>query len=43
MGDESLEVERNLYKELLSKHGLGKHLLNNAIEIAIANNKRIFG
>ena len=43
MGDESLEVERIYIKSSFQKHGLGKYLLNNAIEIAIANNKRIFG
>ena len=40
MGDESLEVERIYIKSSFQKHGLGKHLLNNAIEIAIANNKK---
>ena len=40
MGDESLEVERIYIKSSFQKHGLGKYLLNNAIEIAIANNKK---
>ncbi|OOZ91059.1 GNAT family N-acetyltransferase [Bacillus cereus] len=40
MGDESLEVERIYIKDSFQKHGLGKYLLNNAIEIAIANNKK---
>ncbi len=40
MGDESLEVERIYIKSSFQKHGLGKYLLNNAMEIAIANNKK---
>ncbi len=40
MGNESLEVERIYIKSSFQKHGLGKYLLNNAIEIAIAKNKK---
>ncbi|MEF7560598.1 GNAT family N-acetyltransferase [Bacillus thuringiensis] len=40
MGNESLEVERIYIKGSFQKHGLGKYLLNNAIEIAIAKNKK---
>ncbi len=40
MGDESLEVERIYIKSSFQKHGLGKYLLNNAIEIAIEHNKK---
>lgn len=34
MGDDSLEVERIYVKKKFQKHGLGKHLLNKAVEIA---------
>ncbi|WHY02635.1 GNAT family N-acetyltransferase [Neobacillus sp. DY30] len=34
MGEESLEVERIYIKEQFQKHGLGKYLLNKAIETA---------
>lgn len=35
MGEESLEVERIYIKKKCQKHGLGKYLLNKAIQIAI--------
>ncbi|MGG0414329.1 GNAT family N-acetyltransferase [Peribacillus simplex] len=35
MGDESLEIERIYIKNKFQKHGLGKYLLNKAIEIAM--------
>jgi diamine N-acetyltransferase len=34
MGDESLEIERIYIKNTFQKHGLGKHLLHKAIEMA---------
>jgi len=34
MGDESLEIERIYIKKEFQKHGLGKYLLNKAIQIA---------
>lgn len=40
MGDESLEVERIYIKSIFQKHGLGKILLNKAIEIAMESNKK---
>ncbi|MBJ6950348.1 GNAT family N-acetyltransferase, partial [Vibrio cholerae] len=40
MGNESLEVERIYIKSSFQKHGLGKYLLINAIEIAIEHNKK---
>ncbi|MBY0024104.1 GNAT family N-acetyltransferase [Paenibacillus polymyxa] len=40
MGDESLEVERIYIKNKFQKHGLGKHLLNKAIEIALGHHKK---
>ena len=40
MGDDSLEVERIYLKKQFQKHGLGKHLLNKAIEIAMEQNKK---
>lgn len=40
MGDESLEVERIYIKNKFQKHGLGKHLLNKAIEIALEHHKK---
>lgn len=40
MGDESLEIERIYIKRTFQKHGLGKYLLNVAIEIAIELNKK---
>jgi ribosomal protein S18 acetylase RimI-like enzyme len=40
MGDESLEIERIYVKKKFQKHGLGKHLLNKAIEIALEHKKK---
>ncbi|MCM3273726.1 GNAT family N-acetyltransferase [Paenibacillus elgii] len=40
MGDESLEIERIYIKKNFQKHGLGKYLLNQAIEIAMECNKK---
>lgn len=40
MGDESLEIERIYVKKNFQKHGLGKHLLNKAIDIAIEHHKK---
>lgn len=40
MGDESLEIERIYIKDKFQKHGLGKYLLNKAMEIAIERNKK---
>lgn len=43
MGDESLEFERIYIKKKFQKHGLGKCLLNKAMEIAMeCNNKKIW-
>ena len=39
MGDESLEIERIYIKNNFQKHGIGKYLLNKAIEIAMERNK----
>ncbi|MEC0209297.1 GNAT family N-acetyltransferase [Paenibacillus ehimensis] len=39
MGDESLEIERIYIKNKFQKHGLGKYLLNKAMEIAMEQNK----
>ncbi|MGP4039090.1 GNAT family N-acetyltransferase [Gracilibacillus sp. D59] len=39
IGDESLEIERIYIKNNFQKHGLGKYLLNKAIEIAVESNK----
>lgn len=39
MGDESLEIERIYIKNKFQKHGLGKYLLNKAMEIAMERNK----
>ncbi|MFJ7727536.1 GNAT family N-acetyltransferase [Neobacillus sp. NPDC097160] len=39
MGDESLEIERIYIKNKFQKHGLGKYLLNKAMEIAMDRNK----
>jgi len=41
MGDDSLEVERIYIRSQFQKHGLGKYLINKAIEIAVKENKRI--
>jgi diamine N-acetyltransferase len=40
MGDESLEIERIYIKNEFQKHGLGKYLLNKAMEIAMECNKK---
>ncbi|WP_433943775.1 GNAT family N-acetyltransferase [Paenibacillus sp. SN-8-1] len=40
MGDESLEIERIYIKNKFQKHGLGKYLLNKAVEIAREHNKK---
>lgn len=39
MGNESLEVERIYVKSKFQKHGLGKVLLNKAIELAVERKK----
>jgi diamine N-acetyltransferase len=38
--DESLEIERIYIKSKFQKHGLGKYLLNKAMEIAMERNKK---
>lgn len=40
MGNESLEIERIYIRSKFQKHGLGKYLLNTAMEIAIERNKK---
>ena len=40
MGDESLEIERIYIKNKFQKHGLGKYLLNEAMQIAMEHNKK---
>ena len=40
MGDESFEIERIYINDRFQKHGLGKYLLNKAIEIAKERNKK---
>lgn len=40
MGDESLEIERIYIKNKFQKHGLGKYLLNKAMEMAMECNKK---
>ena len=40
MGDDSLEIERIYIKNKFQKHGLGKYLLNKAMEIAMERNKK---
>jgi len=40
MGEESLEIERIYIMNKFQKHGLGKHLLNKAMEIAFEQNKK---
>ncbi len=40
MGDESLEIERIYIKNTFQKHGLGKYLLNKAMEIAMERKKK---
>ncbi|MFC7686400.1 GNAT family N-acetyltransferase [Ureibacillus sp. GCM10028918] len=39
MGDQSLEIERIYIKSEFQKHGLGKYLLNQAIEVATTLHK----
>ncbi len=40
MGDESLEIERIYVKNKFQKHGIGKYMLNKAVEIARDCNKK---
>lgn len=40
MGEETLEIERIYIKSEFQKHGLGKILLNRAIEIALERDKK---
>jgi diamine N-acetyltransferase len=40
MGDEALEIERIYIKREYQKHGLGKYMLNKAIEMAKARNMK---
>jgi diamine N-acetyltransferase len=40
MDDESLEIERIYIKNEFQKQGIGKYLLNKAMEIAMENNKK---
>ena len=40
MGEESLEIERIYIKNKFQKYGLGKYLLNKAMEIAMERNKK---
>ncbi|WP_318503220.1 GNAT family N-acetyltransferase [Bacillus sp. T3] len=40
MGDESLEIERIYIRSKFQKSGLGKYLLNKALEIALQHNKK---
>ncbi|PGT79764.1 MULTISPECIES: GNAT family N-acetyltransferase [Bacillaceae] len=40
MGEHSLEIERIYIKNKFQKHGLGKHLLNKALEIAVELNRQ---
>ncbi|MDN8587434.1 GNAT family N-acetyltransferase [Paenibacillus sp. 11B] len=40
MSDASLEIERIYIKKKFQKHGLGKYLLNQAIETALEHNKK---
>jgi ribosomal protein S18 acetylase RimI-like enzyme len=40
MGDDALEIERIYLKSGYQKLGLGKHLLNKALETAVENNKK---
>jgi len=40
MGDESLEIERIYILNKFQKHGLGKYLLNKAMEMAAERNKK---
>ncbi|WP_353856207.1 GNAT family N-acetyltransferase [Bacillus sp. Bos-x628] len=41
MGNESLEIERIYIRNKFQKHGLGKYLLNKALEVAMERNKKI--
>lgn len=41
MGDESLEIERIYIKSPFQGKGLGKHLINKAMEIAKSNHKKM--
>lgn len=40
MGEEALEIERIYIKTKFQKHGLGKYLLNKAMEIAMERHKK---
>ena len=40
MGKDSLEIERIYIKNNFQKHGLGKYLLNKAVEVALERNKK---
>ncbi|TWT26052.1 GNAT family N-acetyltransferase [Planomicrobium sp. CPCC 101110] len=40
MGNDSLEIERIYVKKKFQKHGLGKHLMNKALEIALEQHKK---
>ncbi len=40
MGEDSLEIERIYIRKSHQKHGLGKYLLNEAVKIATAHNKK---
>lgn len=40
MGDDSLEIERIYIRSKFQNHGLGKYLINKAIEIALKENKK---
>ena len=40
MDDDSLEIERIYVKKKFQKHGLGKHLMNKAMEIALQEKKK---
>ncbi|MET1249146.1 GNAT family N-acetyltransferase [Sporolactobacillus sp. STCC-11] len=41
MGDESLEIERIYIRDTFQKRGLGKYLMNKAMEIAKNQNKKV--
>ncbi|MEO2078213.1 MAG: GNAT family N-acetyltransferase [Bacillus sp. (in: firmicutes)] len=40
MGDDTLEIERIYIRSKFQKHGLGKYLFNQAMDIAVKENKR---
>ena len=40
MGDDALEIERIYIKMSFQKHGIGKYLLNKAVEMAVERNKK---